>query len=100
MSDNLSRSYIGSVVLGLALAGGAGLCLYLLMRKEEDWEGKEQEGVTSKQVSLEMKIPKDSVGIVIGRQGSNIKYGAVMKYTLYVLCVQRDYGEDKHKDQL
>ena len=101
MSDNLSRSYIGSVVLGLALAGGAGLCLYLLMRKE-DWEGEvqEQEGVTSKQVSIEMKLPKDSVGSVIGRQGSNIKYVAVMKCTLYVFCIQGDYGEDKHKDQL
>ena len=100
MSDNLSRSYIGSVVLGLALAGGAGLCLYLLMRKEEDCEGEVQEGVTSKQVSMEMKIPKDSVGIVIGRQGSNIKYGAVMKCTLYVFCMQGDHGEDRHKDQL
>jgi hypothetical protein len=78
MSDNLSRSYIGSVVLGLTLAGGAGLCLYLLMRKEEDWEGEVQEGVTSKQVSIEMKIPKSMVGSVIGRQGANIKYGVVI----------------------
>ena len=98
MSDNLSRSYIGSVVLGLALAGGAGLCLYLLMRKEEDWEV--QEGVTSKQVSIEMKIPMNCVGSVIGRQGSNIKYEVVMKCPLYKFCVQGDYGEDRHKDQL
>ena len=71
MTDNLSKSYIGSVVLGMALAGGAGLYLYLLMRKEEDGEREVQEGVTSRQ---EMRIPKDSVGIVIGREGSSIKY--------------------------
>eukprot|EP00092_Neocalanus_flemingeri_P011602 GFUD01012503.1.p1 GENE.GFUD01012503.1~~GFUD01012503.1.p1 ORF type:complete len:462 (+),score=178.84 GFUD01012503.1:110-1495(+) len=73
MSDNLNRSYVGPALLGLALTGATGLCLYLLLRKEDDWEEEGQGGVTSRQVAIDVKIPKDSVGIVIGRQGSNIR---------------------------
>jgi len=73
MSDNLSRSYVGPLILGLALTGATGVCLYLLLRKEEDWEGEVQGGVTSRQVAIDVKIPRDMVGVVIGRQGSNIR---------------------------
>ena len=59
----------------LYFTGATGLCLYLLLRKEEDWEGKVQGGVTSRQVAIDVKIPRDMVGIVIGRQGSNIRSG-------------------------
>lgn len=37
----------------------------------------------SKQVVIDVKIPKDSVGVVIGRQGSNIRYRSWLK--LHVL---------------
>jgi len=73
MSDNIHRSYVGPLLLGLALTGATGVCLYLLLRKEDDWEEEVQGGVTSRQVAIDVKIPKDSVGIVIGRQGSNIR---------------------------
>jgi len=73
MSDNLHRSYVGPLLMGLALTGATGVCLYLLLRKEDDWEDEVQGGVTSRQVAIDVKIPKDSVGIVIGRQGSNIR---------------------------
>jgi len=69
MSD---RSLVAPIALGIALTGVTGVCLYLLLKKEEDWSD-ERSHVTSRHVVLEVKIPKDSVGIVIGRQGSNIK---------------------------
>jgi hypothetical protein len=74
-ASKLFKGLINFFCVDLALAGGAGLYLYLLMRKEEDGKREVQEGVTSRQ---EMRIPKDIVGIVIGREGSSIKYGAVM----------------------
>ena len=66
---------MGTVVLGLALTGATGLCLYLLMGKKEDCEGKVLGGVT-----IDVKIPKDSDNVkeedmmrscvgVSGRQG-------------------------------
>ena len=45
----------------------------MLLRKDEDWEEEMQGRVTSRQVAIDVKIPRDSVGIVIGRQGSNIR---------------------------
>ena len=57
MSDNLSRSFVGPVILGLALTGATGICLYLLLREEEDWEVEVQGGVTSRQVAIDVKIP-------------------------------------------
>jgi len=73
MSDNLSRSYVGPALLGIALTGATGLCLYLLLKKDDDWQEEVQGGVSSRQVAIDVKIPKDMVGIVIGRQGSNIR---------------------------
>jgi len=73
MSDNLGRSYVGPVLLGVALTGATGLCLYLLLKKDDDWEDDVQGGLSSRQVAIDVKIPKDMVGIVIGRQGSNIR---------------------------
>ena len=62
-----------SLIVISSTAGATGVCLYLLLRKEDDWEEEVQGGVTSRQVAIDVKIPKDSVGIVIGRQGSNIR---------------------------
>ena len=63
------------VVGGLAAAGVTGVCLYLLLRREEEWRVERQRGSvsSSKQVVLDVKIPKESVGVVIGREGSNIR---------------------------
>ena len=63
------------VVGGLAAAGVTGVCLYLLLRREEEWRVERQRGSvsSSKQVVLDVKIPKESVGLVIGREGSNIR---------------------------
>jgi len=69
MSD---RSLVAPIALGIALTGVTGVCLYLLLKKDEEWSD-ERTHVTSRHVVLEVQIPKDSVGIVIGRQGANIK---------------------------
>ena len=63
------------LVGGLAAAGVTGVCLYLLLRREEEWRVERQRGSvsSSKQVVLDVKIPKESVGVVIGREGSNIR---------------------------
>ena len=72
MSGLISRP--GVVVGGLAAAGITGVCLYLLLKREEEWKLQRQRGVSSsKQVVIDVKIPKESVGVVIGREGSNIR---------------------------
>lgn len=59
---------------GLAAAGITGVCLYLLLKREEEWKLQRQRGLSSsKQVVIDVKIPKESVGVVIGREGSNIR---------------------------
>lgn len=65
---------MGPALLGVALTGATGVCLYLLLKKddEEDYSHVSK-GKTSRQVALDVRIPKESVGIVIGRQGSNIR---------------------------
>ena len=71
-----------ALILG-ASASTAAAALYLLL-KDDDQElrpedvggGKEGEGgktVTSRQTVIEIKIPKDVTGTVIGRQGNVIK---------------------------
>jgi len=68
-----SSSILGPVVLGIALTGVTGVFLYLLLKKDEEEDYELSKGVSSRQVALDVRIPKDSVGIVIGRQGSNIR---------------------------
>jgi len=70
MSD---RSLVAPIALGIALTGVTGVCLYLLLRKDEEWSNENSSHITSRHVVLEVKIPKDSVGLVIGRQGANIR---------------------------
>jgi len=63
---------VGSIALGLV---GAAAGLYFL-HKDGDSYDLEQPGSrikTSKQVTIDVKIPKEFVGVVIGRQGSNIR---------------------------
>jgi len=75
----------GALLLGAALAaGGTAVCLYLLLNNDDNWSlDREAPIATSKQVVIDVKIPKDSVGVVIGRQGSNIRYRSWLK--LHVL---------------
>lgn len=70
--SGLSRPSV--LVGGIAVAGISGICLYLLLRREEEWRSQRQSNISSsKQVVIDVKIPKESVGVVIGREGSNIK---------------------------
>ena len=61
----------GALVLGAALAGATGVCLYLLLRQEREEEVSSL--ASSRQTVLEVRVPLDSVSYVIGRQGANIK---------------------------
>jgi len=67
------RSLVAPIALGIALTGVTGVCLYLLLRKDEEWSNENSSHITSRHVVLEVKIPKDGVGLVIGRQGANIR---------------------------
>ena len=63
---------VGSIALGLV---GAAAGLYFLHRDGDSYD-LEQPGrniTTSKQVTIDVKIPKKFVGVVIGRGGSNIR---------------------------
>jgi len=72
MPDLISRPSV--LVGGLAAAGITGVCLYLLLKREEEWRHHNRDRITtSKQVVVDVKIPRNSVGVVIGRDGSNIK---------------------------
>ena len=64
---------VGSIALGLVGAIGTGL--YLLHRDGDSYE-LEQPGrsiTTSKQVTIDVKIPEKMAGVVIGRGGSNLR---------------------------
>jgi len=63
---------VGSIALGLV---GAAAGLYFLHKDADNYD-LEQPGSrikTSKQINIDVKIPKEFVGVVIGRQGSNIR---------------------------
>jgi len=68
-----SKSIFGPALLGVALTGATGAFLYLLLKKDEEEYYETSKSVSSRQVALEVRIPKDSVGVVIGRQGANIR---------------------------
>uniref|UniRef100_A0A1B6LIZ4 Tudor domain-containing protein n=1 Tax=Graphocephala atropunctata TaxID=36148 RepID=A0A1B6LIZ4_9HEMI len=60
--------------ISLPVLGICATVLYLLLKKEEDDLHETLEDVkTSRMKIIEMKIPKATVGVVIGRGGSNIK---------------------------
>lgn len=64
-----------AVLLALSFLG-LGSLVYLLYHKNEDEEKEAEECLklkTSRCTVIEVKIPKESIGIVIGRQGSSIK---------------------------
>ena len=72
-----SLSTTETVVLGVIAAGAVcvvGGGLYLLNRNEDNYSLEPGRNITtSKQVNIDVKIPKEFVGVVIGRQGSNIR---------------------------
>ena len=64
---------VGSIALGLVGAIGTGL--YLLHRDGDSYD-LEQPGrsiTTSKEVTIDVKIPEKMAGVVIGRGGSNLR---------------------------
>ncbi|XP_072395955.1 tudor and KH domain-containing protein homolog [Diabrotica undecimpunctata] len=62
-----------TVVLGLTACGLSGYFLYLLLRKDEDDDYTDTFAKASKFKTHEIKVPKDVVSSLIGRNGSNIK---------------------------
>lgn len=62
-----------ALLFGLPVLGFCATALYLLHRKDDD-EDLDDLGIkTSRVITIETKIPKSSVGVIIGRGGSNIK---------------------------
>lgn len=65
-----------TIALWAGLGAGVTLSsvlLYLLLKPEEEYEVKRNKVETTKQTTVRVKVPKDVVGGVIGRQGANIK---------------------------
>lgn len=56
------------VLVALSLIGVGSLAYLLLSRDDETYTVK-----TGKYIEVEVKVPKDCVGMVIGRQGCNLK---------------------------
>ncbi|XP_019875446.2 tudor and KH domain-containing protein homolog [Aethina tumida] len=63
-----------SLVVGVTVFTVSGYLLYMLFKQDDD---DEYDGVTvsknSYRQTVELRIPKDAVGVVIGRNGQNIK---------------------------
>ncbi|XP_049801128.1 tudor and KH domain-containing protein homolog [Schistocerca nitens] len=61
------------IAVALSLSGISAVLLYILLKNNEDEYEVIDKARFAKYVTLEVKIPKESVGVVIGRGGSNIK---------------------------
>lgn len=62
-----------TVVLGVTVCGISGYLIYLLFHKEEDDDYSDTYVQASKFKTLEVKVPKEMVRELIGRNGNNIK---------------------------
>lgn len=62
-----------TVLLGLSAFGFTSYMLYLLLKKNNEDELLDNYVRTSKHKTMEIKIPKDVIRGLIGRNGSNIK---------------------------
>jgi len=90
MSDSLSRSYVRSLVLGLAAAVGAtGLILYLTMKKRNDADHSDLE-------TLEIFVPRRVVGRIIGKGGAVVR--EIERVSKCRVVVQRELGGSDHKE--
>ena len=65
------KSVVGPLLLGAALTGATGICLYLLLKKDDEFQSFQS--IAVRQTNLEVRIPKEVSGVVIGRQGSTIR---------------------------
>ncbi|XP_023341490.1 tudor and KH domain-containing protein homolog, partial [Eurytemora carolleeae] len=65
------KSSLGPLLLGAAITGATGLCLYLLLKNEEKL--CENQNLTCQMTVLDVRISKENVGIVLGRHGANIR---------------------------
>ncbi|XP_018576864.1 tudor and KH domain-containing protein homolog isoform X2 [Anoplophora glabripennis] len=80
--------------IGLSICGLSGYLLYLLFRKEEDDDIIDVYAQASKFKTLEIKVPKDMVRALIGRNGKNIKLVQEQSNTR-INFKDRDGAEDK-----
>lgn len=62
------KSVVGPILLGAAITGATGVCLYLLLSQE-----KAARSNYSKEKPLTVRINTSQLGIVLGRQGSNLR---------------------------
>lgn len=62
-----------AVVLGVSAFGFTSYLLYLLLRRDHEDERLDSYSRTSNYKTVEVKVPKDVVRSLIGRNGSNIK---------------------------
>ncbi|XP_068211357.1 tudor and KH domain-containing protein homolog [Palaemon carinicauda] len=72
MDINRLKTVILPLSGALILSGVAG-ALYYFLTKKDDEEGDILKGRATQWTSAEFQVPSDAVGLVIGRQGSNIK---------------------------
>lgn len=71
----MSARYSLPILIGLTVSGiSAAYLLYLLLRKDDDDLDVHMQRIrTSRPTFIEVKIPKECVGVVIGRGGSSIR---------------------------
>lgn len=70
------------MLLGLSAFGFTSYMLYLLLKKNNEDELLDNYVRTSKHKAMEIKIPKDVIRGLIGRNGSNIKQIQVRVFSL------------------
>ena len=66
---------VAAGVVGVAALGGAAAMAYFMMKEDEDFRARTigQAHVSSRPITLEVRIPQNHAGLVIGRGGQNIK---------------------------
>lgn len=62
-----------TVALGLSVCGISSYLVYLLLKKDDDDDYNDTTNHTSKFNTLEVRVPKDMLKVLIGRSGNNIK---------------------------
>lgn len=93
----MNARYTLPILIGLTVTGiSAAYLLYLLLRKDEDdFSAHMQRVRTSRPIVIEVKIPKDCVGVVIGRGGSSVK--DIQEKTDTRIIFKDELGNDQYR---